>query len=431
VVRFFRPEQKEEWKVLIDARRARVAAFVNPIAEDAPAAAPPTAEAASRRALDAARKLGYPADEYTVLEVGTEKRPKRVDTTVVLEAKKGVGEARPRLTAVFHGPRLAFFLPTIRVPESFLREYRKTSSTDSFRLVIRIVAGGALLAVAVIVFVRLVRARGIRFKEEAKPLLWTAAIAAAGMANGIPAIFRRYPTDTPLILFRLTVAVSLGLSFSFLLLMAFVGYSLISGARPGWTAALRRKGTLGDAFLRAAIAAAGAAGLARWARVIFSRVPSLYEPDPSLPGSLETKFPSIDVLWSTGRGIFFLAALAAVAALALRGRFFQTTLGRLAGAAAVLVALLPSDSIPSPSSSPMPSRPSSARCGWPRPPPCSSATMPRPGSSLASSHSVCGTRRTSRPSRRRGPGLRRSRGPAPGRRRGGPAGGETGPECPP
>jgi Type II CAAX prenyl endopeptidase Rce1-like len=342
VVRFFRPEQKEEWKVLIDARRARVAAFVNPVAEDASAAPPPSSESASRRALDAARKLGYPADEYSVLEVGTEQRPKRVDTTVVLEAKAGVGQARPRLTAVFHGPRLAFFLPTIHVPESFLREYRKTSSADSFRLVIRIIAGGALLAVAVIVFVRLVRARGIRFKEESKPLLWTAAIAAAGIANGIPAIFRRYPTDTPLILFRLTVAVSLCLSFLFLLLMAFVGFSLISAARPGWTVALRRKGTLGDAFLRAAIAAAGAAGVARWARVIFSRVPSLYEPDPSLPSSLEARFPSIDVLWSTGRGIFFLAALAAVAALALRSRFFQTTLGRLLGAAAVLVALLPS-----------------------------------------------------------------------------------------
>jgi hypothetical protein len=126
------------------------------------------------------------------------------------------------------------------------------------------------------------------------------------------------------------------------MLMAFVGFKLISGARPGWTMALRRKGTLGDAFLRAAIAAAGAAGIARWARVIFSRVPSLYEPDPSLPSSLETKFPSIDVLWSTGRGIFFLAALAAVAALALRGRFFQTVPGRVLGALAVLVALLPS-----------------------------------------------------------------------------------------
>ena len=44
VVRFFQPEKKEEWKVLIDARRARVVAFVNPIGEDAPAAPPPSDE---------------------------------------------------------------------------------------------------------------------------------------------------------------------------------------------------------------------------------------------------------------------------------------------------------------------------------------------------------------------------------------------------
>src|SRR5262249_52365314 len=205
-------------------------------------------------------------------------------------------------------------------------------------------AGGALLAVVVIVFIRLVRARGIRFREESKPLLWTAAIAVAGLANGIPTIFRRYPTETPLMLFRLTVAISLGLSFLFLLLIAFVGFSLISGARPGWTVALRRKGTLGDAFLRAAIAAAGAAGIARWARVIFSRVPSLYEPDPSLPGSLESKFPAVDVLWNTARGTFLLAAIAAAAALALKGRFFRSAVGRALGIAALLVALLPSGS---------------------------------------------------------------------------------------
>ncbi|MFY9551039.1 MAG: lysostaphin resistance A-like protein, partial [Thermoanaerobaculia bacterium] len=232
VVRFYRSEQKEEWKVLIDARRARVAAFVNPAAEDAPAAPPPTAEAAPRRAMDTARKLGYPAQEYSVLEVGTEKRPKRVDTTVVLESKSsGVGEARPRLTAVFHGARLAFFLPTIRVPESFVREQRKTSAAEWILLGLRVLAGGALVGLVVIVFLRLLRGPGIRWKEESRPLLWGAAIAAAGLANTVPSLFRRYPTEIPLTLFHLTLAVSLSLSFLFLVLFAFVGFALLSGAR--------------------------------------------------------------------------------------------------------------------------------------------------------------------------------------------------------
>jgi Type II CAAX prenyl endopeptidase Rce1-like len=343
VVRFYRPEQKEEWKVLIDARRARVAAFVNPVAEDAPAASPPAAAEASRRAMDAARKLGYPAQEYSVLEVGTEKRPRRVDTTVVLEAKPGgVGEARPRLTAVFHGPRLAFFLPTIRVPEGFLREQRKTTASEWVLLGVRVLAGGALVGLVVIVFLRLLRGTGIRWRRESRPLLWAAAIAAAGLANTIPSLFRRYQTEIPMTLFQLTLAVSLSLSFLLLMVVALVGFALLSGARPGWAEAIRRRGRPGEALLRAGIAAAGAAGLARWARVISWRVPSLYEPDPSLPGGLETAFPPIDFLWSAARGTFLLAAVAAAAALALRGRFFQTAAGRALGAVTVLVALLPS-----------------------------------------------------------------------------------------
>ena len=95
VVRFFQAE-KEEWKVLVDARRARVIGFLNPAEEAAPAVAPPEPERARQRALAAASALGYPAQEYSVVDLGTQDRPKRRDTTAVLEARpKGVGDARP------------------------------------------------------------------------------------------------------------------------------------------------------------------------------------------------------------------------------------------------------------------------------------------------------------------------------------------------
>jgi hypothetical protein len=153
VVRFYRAEEKAEWKILVDTRRSRVAAFVHPVEEDAAAGAAPTAEAARRRAIEAAEKLGYEASRYAVLEVGTENRPRRVDTTVVLESKlSGIGEARPRLTAVFHGPQLSAFLPTIRVPESFMREQRKRSVAEWVLLGVRIVAVGSLVGLAIVVF---------------------------------------------------------------------------------------------------------------------------------------------------------------------------------------------------------------------------------------------------------------------------------------
>ena len=342
VVRYYQPEKKEEWKVLIDARRARVVAFVHPVAEDAPAASPPAAEAAQKRALEAAEKLGYPSASYAVRDVGTESRPKRVDTTVVLEANPGgIGAARPRLTAVFHGRQLAAFLPTIHIPEEFLREQRKRSTTDWLLLGARIVAMGALVGLAVLLFLRRVRQSDFRWAETRRPLAWTAVLAAAGLANTLPSVFRRYTTQTPMSLFQVGLAVSLVAGLAIMLLGALVGFVLISGARPGWTQALRRGGALPDAVLRAAIASAGILGLTRWAHVIASRVPALYEPDPSLPDSLGFGLPAVEVLWAAARGTFILAVIAAATALALRSEFFRTTAGKALGAVAVLVALLP------------------------------------------------------------------------------------------
>jgi hypothetical protein len=344
VVRFYRPETKEEWKVLVDARRARVAAFVNPIGEDAAAAAPVSAQDARRRALEAAGKLGYPAGEYSVLEVGTEARPKRVDTTVVLEARPpGVGQARPRLTAVFHGPRLASFIPSIQVPESFMREQRKRSPAEVVVTGVRVVTGGALVGIGVILFLRRVREPGFRWRPLARPLLWAAAIVAAGLANSWPALFRAYDTEKPMGLFRLGLVVSLTLSLVGLLVVASLAFVLLDAARPGWGAALRRKGGLGDGLARAALSAAILLGLSRWFHVISSRIPALFDPDPSLPGSLADAIPAVDVVWAAARGAFGMAALAAVAALAWNSAFFRTAAGRALGILALVLVLAPSE----------------------------------------------------------------------------------------
>jgi hypothetical protein len=344
VVRFFQPEKKEEWKVLVDTNRSRVAAFVHPVAEDAPASAPPTTDEAKARAAVVAEKLGYPAASYSVLEVGTENRPKRTDTTVVLESKPpGIGEARPRLTAVFHGPKLASFLPSIRVPESFVRAHRKRSVAEWLLLGVKVVAAGALVGLGIILFLRLVKQPEFRWKSLLSPLFWTGLLAAAGIANTVPYLFRQYPTDTPISLFRLGMGVSQMIGLLGVLLMAAVGFTLYAGARPGWATALRHRGAMRDALWRAAIAAAGSIGLAHWAHVVSSRVPALYEPDPSLPGSLQYVVPALDVLWGAARGAFGIAALAAAAALAWRSSLFRTTPGRLLGAAAIAVALLPTD----------------------------------------------------------------------------------------
>jgi Type II CAAX prenyl endopeptidase Rce1-like len=342
VVRFFQPEKKEEWKVLVDATRSRVVAFVNPIEEAAPAAPPPGATAARSRAIAAAAKLGYPARDYVAIDVGTQDRPKRTDTTVVLEsARAGVGEAKPRLTAVFHGARLAALLPTIKVPESFLRDYSRRSAADWVLLAVKIVAIGGFVGIGVILFLRLVRGGAFHWRRIVRPLLVAFVGVVLALANSIPSLDRAYPTEQPYSLFQIGIAISLTIGAIALVLAAGVGFVILSGARPGWRAALRRSGSLGDAFGRAAVAAIGTAGLARWISVAASRFPSLFEIDPTLPRPLERWLPGYAGFWSAATATFALAVIAAAVALATRTPTAQQRPWRVLFLGALVLALVP------------------------------------------------------------------------------------------
>jgi len=342
VVRFFQPEKKEEWKVLVDAKRSRVVGFVNPKEEAAPAAAPPGVDAAKARALGAAQKLGYPARDYSAVDVGTQDRPKRKDTTVVLESSRAaVGDAKPRLTAVFHGPRLAALVPSIKVPEAFLREYRRRSAADWVLLAAKVVAIGGFVGLGVIVFLRLVRGGAFRWRQIVGPLLVASLGAAFALANSIPSLARAYRTEQPYPLFQIGVAISLTVGLIAILCAATVGFVLLSGGRPGWRAALRRSGSLGDALTRAAIAAVGTAGLIRWAAVAASRFPALFDLDPSLPPALERLLPGYAGFWSAATATFSLAVVAATIALAERTSTARQPLWRVIALGGLLLALVP------------------------------------------------------------------------------------------
>ncbi len=345
VTRFFRPLQKEEWKVLVDARRARVVGFVHPIEEKASAPAPPTDEAARGRALDAASRLGYPARAYTVIEVGTKDRPNRRDTTVVLETKpSGVGEARPRLTGVFHGGNLAAFYPSIRVPESFLRAYERQSPIEPILLGVKIIAIGAFLGLSIVVFIRLVKSHGIGWRRLWPGLAIAAVVAAAYVANSIRGILRVFPTQFAMSRWLVVGGISLTLFWILLVCAAAVAFVLFSGARPGWRRALREKGTLPDALLRAAIAVAGLAGLERAAAVLSERSPDLFDVTPALPSALDRVVPAIDVLGKSSLFTLALAAAACAVALGSRERFFQTVPGKTVAALGLFLAVVPTGS---------------------------------------------------------------------------------------
>jgi len=127
-----------------------------------------------------------------------------------------------------------------------------------------------------------------------------------------------------------------------LLLGAAGVFALVWGARPGWRRAMRAGGSLSDALARAAVAAAGLFGLARWASLAAARFPALDVPDPLLPAALEKAVPGFSALATAALGTSALAAAAAVVAIASRDPFFRKAAVRAAVAAGVLVVLFPS-----------------------------------------------------------------------------------------
>ena len=342
VTRFFRPLEKAEWKVIIDSRRSRVIGFVHPIEEAAPADPAPSEARARERALSAAEKLGYPAASYRVLEVGRKNRPNRVDTTVVLESDPGgVGDARARLTAVFHGANLAAFYPSIRIPEAFAREYRRQNLLEPILIGLRVIAMGAFIGIGIVLFIRLVKTGGFGWKKWRVGLAAVGLVALAAIANNAPSAMRLYMTERPLSSFVTFVAVGWGLFGIVVLCGVMIAFVLLDGARPGWRRALRTQGTIGDAVLRAAIGAVGIIGLERWSRPLSERVPDLFEIQPTLPPGLEAAVPAVAVLWATLRFALVAGALAAVVVISSREPFFRKPAGRILVLVGIALVLMP------------------------------------------------------------------------------------------
>ncbi|HEX7252476.1 MAG TPA: hypothetical protein VF376_06305, partial [Thermoanaerobaculia bacterium] len=342
VTRFFRPLEKEEWKVLVDSRRSRVIGFLNPVDEAAPSDEAPTEARARERTLAAAEKLGYPAASYRVLEVGRKTRPKRTDTTVVLESDPGgIGEARARLTAVFHGSALAAFYPSLRIPEAFAREYRRQGLFEPILIGLRVIAMGAFIGIAIVLFIRLVKADGFGWKKWRMGLAAIGLVALAAIANNAPAAMRLHTTERPLSSFVTFVVVGWGLFGIGVVCGVLIAFVLMEGARPGWRRALRTRGTIGDALLRAAIGAVGIIGLERWSRPLSERVPDLFEIQPALPPVLEAAVPAVSVLWGALRFSLVAGALAGVVVIAAREPFFRKPAGRFLVLVGIALVLMP------------------------------------------------------------------------------------------
>lgn len=339
--RYFRPLQKEEWRVYCDStgRAYRVDHLVD---EKAPGA---NLDSAGARAAAEAFLRGIPDIDLTKLRMvdeKQEKRERRTDHSFVWEDEsRRIGEARARLSLTVVGDEASDYRRFWKLPEEWVREFEKP------RLQRVLVPGmmGAGLVPLLWIFVRRLSGRRHRFQWR----LYGGAAAVVGLLGAVSAANRwfqsleAYNTATPLTNYLLQTALLEGLqallaaSFSFLGVLAFDVYRQ---AREG---PCRMTPAGAGRAAAVAILVAGGSSFLSWLIWL--------PPGPrfTLPlwdmGGADLPVPAIDALFRAAAAGVAAVCIASVLGFFAAGSFRPTVRGILTGVVVLVWALSQSQTV--------------------------------------------------------------------------------------
>lgn len=211
-VRFFRPLEREQYEVVVDAASGKVYNSRHLVEETAPGA---TLTLDQARALGekALAEHGYRPADFVLQNSQAQKRKAREDYTLVWQAKpsdpRNVGGAYYRLEVNIAGDQVVGFGRRFKLPEDWVRQQEATRPVNSVLLGVEILFGACLLAGAVWLFVRQVRKGAIRWMAALKVAVVLALILVLMELDQIPLIARFYDTSISFSNFELQIAVSL------------------------------------------------------------------------------------------------------------------------------------------------------------------------------------------------------------------------------
>jgi membrane protease YdiL (CAAX protease family) len=211
-VRFFKPLQKEEYRVFVDVTDGRVFSYRHLLDEASPGASltPEQALALGEKALAA---HGYSLADFALQDTEAQKRKAREDYTLVWQAKPGdprnVGDAHYRLEVRIAGDQVVGFSRHFKLPEQWLRQQETSRLANSVLLGLEIAFGALLIAGAVWLFVRQVRHGKIRWVRSLKVAIVFALILALAELDQLPLLARLYDTSISFSNFELQIAVGL------------------------------------------------------------------------------------------------------------------------------------------------------------------------------------------------------------------------------
>jgi membrane protease YdiL (CAAX protease family) len=334
--RFYRPLQKEEFRVATDPASGRPISFHHLLAEETPGA-----DLKELRAQQIASSFlesrGYELSGFELKEVKSEKPRQRRDTNLVWEARAGspgaIAEARLRIMADVQGDRIGGWTQFIKIPEEWRRARERQTFYSIVALTLRTVFIAALLAFAMLVLIRGIRQGHIRWRLAMQTAAAALILDLLDRVNSIPEILSRYDTEWGMRTFALS-ALSSGL-------VRLIGVGLAAGLAagigmacyPDLLAALRRSRSrpwLRDS-LAAAAASLGTLMILQWivAQIEYRAGKFALAPPLAVPQNLGTYLPAIssirDALLAT---LFLITTVGLVLHLWARatGRLWQRAL---------------------------------------------------------------------------------------------------------
>jgi len=302
-VRFFKPMQKEEFRVFVNPTDNRVFAERHILDEDAPGATL-SADQALSLAEDFLQKKNYQLSNFDLQNSESRKRKAREDYTLTWQAKPGnplnVGDAHFRIAVDIAGDHVIGTSRYFKLPETWVRQREASRLGNSILLGLESLLLISVFALIIMLFVRQVRAGKIPWMRSLWVGVVVAVLMALGELNGIPLIYRDYNTSISLGNFWISVGVGLGVVPLLVGLIGWLNVALATSIYPEAWEIFRgaaRRVWRRDAVIVLILSVAAAVGISQLVALISNRFHT-FAPVPIsiFSARMDTSSPGIGVL---------------------------------------------------------------------------------------------------------------------------------------
>jgi Type II CAAX prenyl endopeptidase Rce1-like len=237
-VRFFKPLQREEFRVRVDPA-GRMVGFGHILEEAAPGARLERPDALARAQAFLRDALHAPLENYAFLpeESNSTARPNRTDWSFTWERTGFRAKDAPyRLNVQLAGERIAGYQEYLKVPEAWLRSYARLRSSNDFIEELALIPYALLLGAAISVVLALGRHGTIRWSGGLKLGLFITLLYFVNQMNQWPLTRAGYDTNgsySSFVLGQIGVAIATSVALALLVVIAVLpGEPLYRAGQP-------------------------------------------------------------------------------------------------------------------------------------------------------------------------------------------------------